>query len=234
MYFCAAYGWYFNITWLPKFLKSHFHVTPESWGFWTFSFMAGAPLLFGSLACLFGGLLTDLFIRRTGNRKWGRRLFGVIGHGVCALCYFVGMFANSPWQFVFAIAFASFWTDITMGSAWASCLDIGRRYSGIVAGCMNTVGNLGGAAAGYCTGLILKWYDTPAQSTPGDPMPIGWQINFGSYAFVYVVAMLLWLRFDSTQPVVPDATPPGDLILDEPAADERIQAPLDQIKKHNG
>jgi len=229
MYFCAAYGWYFNITWLPKLLKGHFGVTPETWGFWTFSFMAGAPLLFGSLACLVGGLMTDAFIRRTGNRKWGRRLFGVVGHGICAICYFAGTFTNSPWAFVLAIAFATFWNDITMGSAWASCIDIGRRYSGIVAGCMNTIGNLGGAAAGMITGWVLTHFDTPAQSAADAPMPMGWQINLWSYAGVYVLATFFWLLFDSTKPVVPD-----EPLADRPVADnghsEQIQRPEDQIR----
>ncbi len=76
MYFCASYGWYFNITWLPKYLGTKYGVTQETHGFWTMSLLSGAPLLLGSLACLFGGLMTDAFIRRTGNRKWGRRLFG--------------------------------------------------------------------------------------------------------------------------------------------------------------
>jgi len=71
MYFCAAYGWYFNITWLPGYLREEYGVTKETWGFWTTSLLTGAPLLLGSLACLLGGLLTDGFIRRTGNRKWG-------------------------------------------------------------------------------------------------------------------------------------------------------------------
>src|SRR5262245_21642172 len=136
MYFCAAYGWYFNITYLPGYLKTEYHVSPgDKWSlrFWTFSLMAGMPLLLGSVACLVGGLLTDAFIRRTGNRKWGRRLFGVVGHSVCALCYFLSIYARDPWLFVLAIAFAAFWNDITMGSAWASCLDIGGKYSGIVA-----------------------------------------------------------------------------------------------------
>jgi nitrate/nitrite transporter NarK len=164
MYFCASYGWYFNITWLPGYLTNRYGIDQHSTGFWTFSLMAGAPLLFGSLACIVGGLLTDAFIRRTGNRKWGRRLFGVVGHGTCALCYFLSLGANNPWMFVLAVAMASFCNDLTMGSAWASCLDIGKRYSGIVAGCMNTIGNLGGAAAGYFTGLILSHYTAPVQS----------------------------------------------------------------------
>jgi MFS family permease len=193
MYFCASYGWYFNITWLPKYLNSRFGVSQETHGFWTMSLLSGAPLLLGSLACLVGGLLTDLFIRRTGNRKWGRRLFGALGHGVCAICYFLSLTASSPWLFVLAIALAAFWNDLTMGAAWASCIDIGRQYSGIVSGCMNTIGNLGGAVAGYATGWVLDYY-----------APDGWTINFLLFGGVYVVAMLLWFCFDATQPVVPD------------------------------
>jgi MFS family permease len=196
MYFCAAYGWYFNITWLPGYLTREFGVDEQTWGFWTYSFMAGAPLLVGAVACLAGGLLTDGFIRRTGNRKWGRRLFGVIGHGVCALCYFAAIWAADPWVFVLCIALAAFWNDMTMGSAWASCLDIGKHYSGIVSGCMNTIGNLGGAAAGVATGLILEMHEGNSR--------LGWQVNFLIFAGVYVIAMLLWLRFDPTKPVVPE------------------------------
>jgi MFS family permease len=197
MYFCGAYGWYFNITWLPKYLRTQYGVTEQSHGFWTMSLLSGAPLLFGCVACLLGGLLTDAFIRRTGNRKWGRRLFGVVGHGVCALCYFLSLAArDSPWLFVLMVALAAFWNDLTMGSAWASCLDIGRQYSGIVSGCMNTVGNLGGAAAGFLTGWVLDAHGRKH----------GWTINFLIFGGVYVVAMLLWLCFDATKPVVPRQT----------------------------
>jgi MFS family permease len=249
MYFCAAYGWYFNITWLPGYLKDQYDVSTETWGFWTYSLMAGLPLLMGSGACLVGGILTDRFIRRTGNRKWGRRLFGVIGHSICAACFFVSIYAHNPWVFVLAIGFAAFWNDLTMGSAWASCLDIGKQYSGIVAGCMNTIGNLGGAAAGFTTGWILDSYTAAAKievteataaasqiagsflAAPGtgtapltglgsaaasleeltlakqhliEAAAQGWQVNFVIFALVYVLATFLWLKFDSTKPVLPE------------------------------
>jgi nitrate/nitrite transporter NarK len=194
MYFCASYGWYFNITWLPKYLGSHYGVSQGSHGLWGMSLLAGAPLLLGSLACLIGGLLTDAFIRRTGNRKWGRRLFGAVGHGVCAVCYLLSPLAPSPWLFVLAVALAAFWDDLTMGAAWASCLDIGGKYSGIVSGCMNTVGNLGGAAAGAATGWVLVQFGAER----------GWIINFVSFGLVYVAAMLMWLLFDATKPVAPE------------------------------
>ena len=214
MYFCAAYGWYFNITYLPGYLKNTFGLTAgEKWSgeFWEFSFLAGAPLLFGSVACLFGGILTDFFIRQTGNRKWGRRFFGVFGHFTCASCYFASIFADSAWLFVLAIAMAAFCNDLTMGAAWASCLDIGKRYSGIVSGCMNTVGILGGFAAGILTGWILD------RTKPPDLRynALGWTINFSIFGGVYLVATLLWFRFDSTKPVIPEAVLP---VIPEPIA----------------
>lgn len=204
MYFCAAYGWYFNITWLPKLLKEEFGVTEATWGFWSFSLMQGAPLLFGSLACLVGGLLTDWFIRRTGDRRWGRRLFGMIGHAVCSLCYFAAIYAflylGDPILFVLAVALASFWNDITMGAAWASCIDIGRRYSGIVSGMMNMIGNLGGFVAGIATGMVLDAYPGAARTA--------WNLNLLSYALVYAAAVFLWLNFDASKPIVPEDEEP--------------------------
>jgi len=243
-YFLAAYGWYFNITWLPGYLKQKYGVTADNdnYGYWITSLMVGAPLLLGASACLVGGILTDQFIQRTGNRKWGRRLFGVVGHGACAVCYLLSVYARNPWLFVLGIALGTFCNDMTMGSAWASCLDIGKRYSGIVSGCMNTVGNLGGALAGVMTGRILDLFTQSARqdvaaaasslvaSSAGGANPsyvlaasatewerlsqaqeqlraatdLGWQVNFIIFGLAYVGAVLFWLGFDSTKPVVPD------------------------------
>jgi MFS transporter, ACS family, glucarate transporter len=155
MYFCAAYGWYFNITYLPQFLELQYRVDPNST---VGAIYKGGPLLFGAVTCLIGGILSDRFIRRTGNRKWGRRLFGVIGHTLCACCYLLCLITPTAFWFALAISMAAFWNDLTMGAAWATCQDIGKRYAAIVAGCMNTIGNLGGAAAGWITGTILGAY----------------------------------------------------------------------------
>jgi MFS family permease len=214
MYFCASYGWYFNITYLPRFMEQRFEMdTKDVEG----RILMGGPLWLGAIACLVGGVLTDSLIRRTGNRKWGRRLFGVIGHSICAVCYLSAAFVtDSRWLFFLAISFAAFWSDLTMGSAWSVCQDVGRRYAAIVAGCMNTIGNLGGAAAGLITGIILNQTlhnhaaalgveadHLTAQQKLAGLMP-GYIINFVSYAGIYVIAALLWLRVDATKPVMGD------------------------------
>jgi MFS transporter, ACS family, glucarate transporter len=212
MYFCASYGWYFNITYLPGFLKTQFHMDPgEKWtsAWWQYSLMAGMPLLVGSVACIVGGYSTDLFIKRTGNRKWGRRLFGMLGHGLSAVFYFLSiavMGLESPWPFVACIAFATFWNDMTMGAAWASCIDIGGRYSGIVSGCMNTIGNLGGFAANIFTGYVLKYYTGDLDKTAAgykDVLQNAWVANFVIFGIVYILASVLWMNFDASTPIAP-------------------------------
>jgi MFS family permease len=224
MYFCAAYGWYFNITYLHSFLEEQYGVHKDST---LGAIYKGGPLWMGAITCLVGGYLSDRFIRATGNRKWGRRLFGILGHSLCGLCYLACLWTGSAFTFFLAISLAAFWNDLTMGAAWATCQDIGRRYAAIVAGCMNTVGNLGGAAAGYVTGWILEGYlraHAAALSTPvADLSPTekaaglypGYQVNFLIFAAVYWLAVLFWLRIDATHPVAQEEG--GVSLADGPA-----------------
>lgn len=213
MYFCAAYGWYFNITYLPRFLEQEHNLKTDNM---LGRLYMGGPLWLGAVACLTGGVLTDLFIRRTGNRKWGRRLFGIVGHSLCAVFYLACLFTPTAFTFFAAISLAAFCNDLTMGSAWSVCQDIGKRYAAIVAGCMNTIGNLGGAVAGYVTGAILEYSLNAHAATVGVPVKDltpaenaagllpGYHVNFVTFAIVYVIAALLWLCIDSTKPVIPD------------------------------
>jgi len=57
--------------------------------------------------------------------------------------------------------------------------------------------------------VILKAYtDTVPEGAPPEVLKEaarnGWHVNFMVFAAVYVVAMLLWMCFDATKPVVPD------------------------------
>lgn len=210
MYFCAAYGWYFNITYLHTYLEQQHGVEQTSV---LGAIYKGGPLWLGALACLAGGYLSDRFIRRTSNLKWARRFFGVSGHGLCAICYFSCLLPHSAFTFFLAISLAAFFNDMTMGPAWATCQDIGKRYAAIVAGAMNTIGNLGGAVAGWATGTLLQRSLDQHAATIGVAvtdmsnvqkvagLAPGYEINFITFGIVYVIAALLWLRIDATKPV---------------------------------
>ena len=41
-------------------------------------------------------------------------------------------------------------------SAWALCIDLGKKYAGAVSGAMNTAGNLGGFVCATVFGYLVK------------------------------------------------------------------------------
>ena len=46
--------------------------------------------------------------------------------------------------------------DLMLPSAWALCIDLGRKYAGAVSGAMNTAGNLGGFVCATLFGYLVK------------------------------------------------------------------------------
>lgn len=216
MYFCMSYGWYFNLQYLPACLDDAFGVPKDS--FW-FSIAKGGPLILGAAGCLVGGWLSDWYIRRTGNRRWARRIFGMIGHGLCVPLYLACIVAPNAWVFAGALALTGFCNDLAIGSAWATCQDIGRRHAAIVAGCMNTIGNLGGFACAKVVGWLLLASRTRFLESAGLPLDAfktlsaddrraalmpGYEWALASFAGLYAVAVLLWLCIDATKPVLPE------------------------------
>jgi ACS family glucarate transporter-like MFS transporter len=210
MYACQSYGWYFNITYLPIFLETQFGVEKTSL---LGAIYKGGPLWMGAAGCLVGGFLTDWFIRRTGNRRLGRKLFGVIGHALAGLCFMACPFAHNVFWMFLAISLSAFCADLTMASSWAVCQDIGRRYAAIVAGFMNMVGNLGGAIGPLLSGYVLDRYLRTAAAGLGvvvEQMPAaarsaalmeGYRTNFWIFAGTFVLGVICWTQIDSTQPV---------------------------------
>jgi MFS family permease len=198
MYQVTNYGWYFLMYSLPRALQTEF----KDWnsttgGKLTLALLAGCPLLIGMLGCLAGGILSDRYIRRTGDRKWGRRLFGMIGYGGAGLCYFAaaGVKLADPdnlFGFAACLILMGFMNDLIMAPAWAVCQDIGRDYAATVSGAMNMFGNLaGGVTTLLVTGLIIK-------NNPGTD---GILICFIMYGCWYLVGIGFWLLIDPTKPI---------------------------------
>ena len=92
-----------------------------------------AYFFLGGIACILGGVLSDRFIRRTGNRTLGRKLYGMIGYAGCCLAYIAAIFNhNSPYILIGCLAMVGFFSDLTLGPAWATAQDIGKRYAAII------------------------------------------------------------------------------------------------------
>ncbi len=208
MYTVTNFNWYFLMYYLPGTLKSQFPEWNQSnGGKLLLGLLAGSPLLVGMAGCLIGGLLSDSYIRRTGDRKWGRRIYAMLGYGLAGCCYAAAAASTnaSLWVFAGCLLLVGFFNDLIMGPAWATAQDIGRRYAAIISGMMNMIGNLGAALGIFVTGQILAAH-TIKSPTDGKEVvePSGFVICFIMYAVVYGIGVLSWLAIDPTRPVVPD------------------------------
>lgn len=216
MYFGMAYGWYFNITYLHSYVHDRFAIEDGSM---IGALCKGGPLWVGAIGCLAGGVFVDWLARRMGDRRKARRLLGMTTLTVCALCWFAAINATSAGWFFVAISAAALANDMTLASAWATCQDIGQRHAAVTAACMNTIGTLGAAMAGWLTGTLvessLARYATSLNIAATElslaqkhvAILPGFEWSFVSYAIVYLLAAICWRFIDPTKPIVPAEAP---------------------------
>jgi MFS family permease len=217
MYVVTNFNWYFLLYNLPGMLKDHFPEFGKTrQDILLLSLVGGAPLLVGMFGCLSGGLLTDWYFRKTGNRKWSRRLFAMIGYGLAGVAYLLAAITlplthqgASFWLFAPCAIAVGFFNDLIMSPSWATAQDIGRRYSAIVSGTMNMIGNLGAVMGIVVSGQILKAYSVVYLNDDGSILKTeilteGYEICFFLYAAIYGVGVGLWLLIDPTKPIIPD------------------------------
>ncbi|HZT79497.1 MAG TPA: MFS transporter [Gemmataceae bacterium] len=217
LYGCGGFAANFYVTLLPTYLSKQRGLPDE-----TTSWLSGLPFVFGLVACFLGGLISDTIIRRTGNRKWGRRLTGTVGTLVGGAAWlFVGVVPDAVTLGVL-LCLIFFCNDLAMAPAWASCADVGERYAGTLGGAMNMVGNLTGAAgnliAGYLFGQEL--------ALPGGVLLPGNAVLFVIYACAFWLAALCWQGVDVTKPLPYGGPPPGREAPSVPEiADEGVRLP---------
>jgi ACS family glucarate transporter-like MFS transporter len=202
---CLMYGFggfssTFFITLLPNYLRDtrKLSLTQMQW-------LSGLPLAFGVFACLGGGLFSDWMIRTTGNRKWGRRLSGLIGHACAGVALISTNWVENVWGLAALLSATFFFNDLAMGPAWASCADIGERYAGTLGGAMNMVGNIGGALGALVAGelfgreFILQVAD--AGGAFREYHFLGDQLVFVVFACSFWLGSFCWMGVDVTKPL---------------------------------
>jgi sugar phosphate permease len=196
---CLMYGFggfsaTFFITMLPDYLQNHRGLTPHQT-----RWLTSLPLACGIVACAIGGFLSDWFIRRTGNRKWGRRLNGAVGLTMAGLAIFSTIWVQNVYLLGALLCFTFFCNDINMGPAWAACGDIGERYAGTVGGAMNMIGNLAAALMATVSGRLL---DLKEPLPLGHFHVLGRDLLFAIFGLFFTLAALCWLLVDVTKPLV--------------------------------
>ncbi len=83
--------------------------------------------------------------------------------------------------------------DFMLPTAWAVCLDIGRKYAGAVTGAMNTAGQIGSFISSVLFGYFVQWsgsYDIPL-------IPM---------AIILFISAISWMKIDATEELIPEGS----------------------------
>ncbi|HTD24181.1 MAG TPA: MFS transporter [Terriglobales bacterium] len=190
MYFCSNAGWSFFGSWITPYLKKDLHLSGLS-----LVLASGGPLFFGGISCLLGGFLTDRQVRLWG-RRWGRTLLGVVSYGVAGALLLLTILATAKHVALayVALCLSSFIKDFGLASSWATTIDVGHRYSGTVAGVMNSLGNLGQVVSPPIVAWMAVW-----AGTAGHP---SWKATLYYYAAMFFIASLAWLFVNPRKVIV--------------------------------
>ena len=86
------------------------------------------------------------------------------------------------------LAFALASADLALGACWAVPIDIAPDHAGVITGCMNTLGNLGGLVGPIVVGIAVDRWGS-------------WAFPFYITAAVYALGALAWLAIDPLAPI---------------------------------
>lgn len=169
-YFFFSFVWYFYVTWLPTYLREAWNLTAaQAAGY------SVLPLLFGGFGSLISGLLPI---------KIPRRVIAFLGFAATAGLLFSVTQMRSVGLAMTCMAFASFFSDLSMPISWNTCAEIGRRYTATVAATMNMFANFSGFVAPVFSGFILERY-------AGD-----WNVLLQIMAGAACISAACWLYLD--------------------------------------
>jgi MFS family permease len=185
MYFAFGYGLYFYFTWLPTYL-----ITVLGFSVFSGGLFAALPFVLAGMADIVGGWLTDRWVQTHGLRV-GRCYLGFAAFLTCAAFLLTSTMFAAPVAKAILIAMALASADLSLGACWAVPIDIAPDHAGVVTGCMNTLGNLGGFVGPLVVGLAVdRWHS--------------WTIPFYITAGVYAFGAVCWLAIDPSRAMTVD------------------------------
>ena len=183
MYQTYAWGIWFFLTWYPTYLVKGRGLTQDEMGYY-----AAFPFLFGAVGNLAGGHFCDRLGRRFGLGM-GRRLVGSVSLLGSALFLLATALTTGKWSGILLLAFGFGVMDCMVPAAWSVCTDVGGRWSGAVAGAMNTSGQIGAFLSTALFGYLVQAY--------GD-----FNLPIFIIAGMLVVSAFLFWQIDSTKPLL--------------------------------
>jgi ACS family D-galactonate transporter-like MFS transporter len=178
---CRAAGYMFFASWFPTFLQETRDVSVAESGY------LQALVFIGTLAgSLFGGLLTDWILLRTGSLRLSRSGVGATFMFGCAVLILGAWFVESTPLAVTLLSLGSLLAALAGPCASSATIDIGGDHVPQVYGIMNMSGNFAAAACPILVAELFEWTSN-------------WVIVLLLFAAIYLVGSICWAMVDSRQ-----------------------------------
>jgi len=176
-HFCANWGFYVILTWLPTYFMQALGAQLSQVGLYTI--LPWLTMFFmGNVA----GWIADRLLKAGFSITLVRKLMQSIAFlGSATFLILLGG-VTSILQAVLYMCCALGLGAFAFGGFLVNHLDIGPRYAGILLGLSNTAGTIPGIIGVTLTGFLLD--------TTGS-----WSLVFGISAGIYVFGLLVWLLF---------------------------------------
>ncbi|MBM4074674.1 MAG: MFS transporter, partial [Planctomycetes bacterium] len=172
------------VSWIPLFLADVHGLDFKRMGLFS-----ALPLLGGAIAGVVGGKLNDVWIARTGNRRWARAGVAMIGKGMAASLMFASLLVyDHPYLFCSMLFVIKLFGDWGLASSWGVVSDIGGRVTASVFAFSNTIAGLAIITAPQVFGYVADQY--------------GWRYVFIIVGVVNALCVVSWLLVDSSLPLL--------------------------------
>ena len=188
--FCANYGWYFMLTWIPGYLRMERHYTAEMMA------LAGSlPFWAVAAGAMTGGVLADRWIHHGGSPSTVRKTMTASGLSISALLLLPAAVVADQVAAMALLVAASFVYGFFSGNHWAVTQTLaGAAAAGKWTGLQNCAGNMAGIVAPTVTGLVVQ----KTGSFYGAFVVVCVLLLVGAFSYVFLVGRIEPVRWKTS------------------------------------
>tara|TARA_B100000315_G_C14579873_1_gene589903 strand:+ start:1636 stop:2931 length:1296 start_codon:yes stop_codon:yes gene_type:complete len=172
-YTCLGYVAYVYLSWFYLYL-----INVRGFDVLKGAFYASGPFIAIAILCPLGGWASDRCCQVWGITI-GRSMIGCFGMASAATLITIGIQISQSHMAILFLSLGAGCLYFSVGSFWASTIDLSKNHSGTLSGIMNTGANLGGTLSPTLTPWLADKF--------------GWAASLQVAAVIAFIGAMLWI-----------------------------------------